>query len=78
MGIPNRSGDRPLGPPAKQIRADGLTRDEAHSLREQCYRILGVDLTGVDGINGQFIQVFLSEVGQISVRSAAPQPLPVG
>jgi transposase len=55
--------DKPLGPPTKPIQVDGLTRYEANSLREQCYRILGVDLTGVDGINGQFIQVFLSEVG---------------
>jgi transposase len=66
-------GDKPLGPPTKPIRADGLSRGEAQSLREQCYRILGVDLTGVDGINGQFIQVFLSEVGPdlSSFRSAS-------
>lgn len=55
--------DKPLGPAAKQIRADGLSRNEACSLREQSYRILGVDLTEVDGINVQFLQVFLSEVG---------------
>jgi hypothetical protein len=45
--------DKPLGPAAKPIQVDGLTRYEANSLREQCYRILGVDLTGVDGINGK-------------------------
>ena len=56
-------GDKPLGPAAKQIRGGGLSRNEAHSIREQGYRILGVDLTDVDGINVQFIQVFLSEVG---------------
>jgi transposase len=65
--------EKPLGPTKKQIRADGLTSEEAHNLREECYRILGVDLTGVDGINGQFIQVFLSEVGPDlrSFRSAS-------
>ncbi len=56
-------GEPLLAPAAKSIKADGLSRVEAVSLREQCYRILGVDLTSVDGINGQFIQVFLSEVG---------------
>jgi transposase len=57
------SDHKPLPPAAKRIKVDGLTRDQSHSLREQAYRILGVDLTQVDGINGQFMQVFLSEVG---------------
>jgi transposase len=65
--------DKPLNPATKQIRADGLKREEALSLREQSYRILGVDLTGVDGINGQFLQVFLAEAGPdlSSFRSAS-------
>ena len=58
---------------AKPIRADGVTKEEAQSLREQSYRILSVDLTSVDGINVQFLQVFLSEVGPdlSSFRSAS-------
>jgi len=56
-------GEPPLPPAAKKIRAEGLTPEAAHTLREQSYRILGVDLTRVEGINGQFLQVFLSEVG---------------
>jgi hypothetical protein len=70
------SGDAPGGPlpPAgKLIKVEGLSREEAKTLRAQAYRILGVDLTGVDRINGQFIQVFLSEVGPdlTSFRSAS-------
>jgi transposase len=55
--------DYPAPPASKQIKAEGLTVEEAESLRENCYRILGVDLTQVHGINGNFIQIFLSEVG---------------
>jgi transposase len=54
---------RPLPAVRKKIKIDGLTATEANSIREHCYRVLGVDLTQVDGINGQFIQVFTAEVG---------------
>ena len=53
----------PPPPASKKIRVEGLTATEAENLREHCYRVLGVDLTQVDGINGGFVQVFLSEVG---------------
>jgi transposase len=54
---------KPLPAASKKIKMDGLTVAEADNIREHCYRVLGVDLTQVDGINGQFIQVFTSEVG---------------
>jgi transposase len=47
----------------KTIKVAGLSAPEAENLRENGYRVLGVDLTQVDGINGGFIQVFLTEVG---------------
>jgi len=39
--------DKPLPPTGKLIKAEGLSREEAKSLREQAHRILGVDLTEV-------------------------------
>jgi len=55
--------DHPLPPAGKPIKVEGLTTEQANNVREQSYRVLGVDLTQVDGINGHFLQVFLSEVG---------------
>jgi transposase len=55
--------ENPLAGPSKKIKIDRLTAADAESIREHCYRVLGVDLTQVDGINGQFIQVFVAEVG---------------
>lgn len=54
---------KPLPAASKHIKVDGLSPSEVNSIRAHCYRVLGVDLTQVDGINGQFIQVFTAEVG---------------
>jgi transposase len=64
-GWETRVGPEDQPPPAatKKIKADGFTREEAENLRDRAYRILGADLTQVNGINGQFLQVFLSEAG---------------
>jgi transposase len=62
----------PPPPASKKIRVEGLTATEAENLREHCYRVLGVDLTQVDGINGGFVQVFLSEVGADISRFRSP------
>jgi transposase len=65
--------DQPPPAATKKIQADGFTREEVDNLRGQAYRVLGVDLTQVDGINGQFLQVFLAEAGPdlSSFRGAA-------
>jgi transposase len=60
--------EEPLGPAEKRIYGGGLSGGEASSVREQAWRALGVDLTRVDGINCQFLQVFLSEVGPDMTR----------
>lgn len=60
--------EAPLAAPAKRICGGGLSGEEANSVREQAWRALGVDLTRVDGINCQFLQVFLSEVGPDMTR----------
>ncbi len=60
-------------PPAgKPIRIEGLTTNESETLRQNSYRVLGVDLTRIDGINGNFLQVFLAEVGPDLSRFRSP------
>ena len=49
--------ERPLPPPSKRI------SKEEEAKREKHYRILGVDLTRVDGIGTGTIEILLSEVG---------------
>jgi transposase len=55
--------EKPVPEASKPIKAEGLKPAEAESVRAECYRVLGVDLTQVDGINAHLIQVLTAEVG---------------
>ncbi len=54
--------DKPLPEPRKAIRG-GRKGEDGEQMREKYYRILGVDLTQVDGIGTRTIEVLISEVG---------------
>jgi hypothetical protein len=55
--------DQPPPPARQPIRVEGMTAKEAENLRQTGYRVLGVDLTQMDGLNGNFVPVRLTEVG---------------
>lgn len=55
--------EKPVPAASKQMKVEGLSQAEADSVRAESYRVLGVDLTQVDGINAHFIQVLMAEVG---------------
>jgi transposase len=55
--------ETPVPAASKTIKAEGLGAAEAEGVRVECYRVLGVDLTQVDGINAHCIQVLTAEVG---------------
>jgi transposase len=57
------STDQPPLPPLKPSAKNRKVIEPAFNLREQHYRILGVDLTAVPGLNSLLIHTILAEVG---------------
>ena len=60
--IPEKADPQSLGPVRRDKRAHGNV-PENMDLRQQLYRISGVDLTAIDGINVLTAQTILAEVG---------------